>query len=126
MLIYHHHNIEQNYDIKRTNKPFENVAKFRYLDTKITNQYNIHGEIMSRLYLRTEETEFLLSHVLSKSLKIKIHKPIILPTLVKLVLSLGGKNTDRLFVNSVLWKICGPNVKKQMNTENYIMSNFRI
>jgi ribosomal protein S2 len=38
MLLSRHKNAGQSYDIKIANKCFENVAKFRYLGTTITNQ----------------------------------------------------------------------------------------
>jgi hypothetical protein len=46
------HNVEnagQSHDIKIANKCFENVAKFRYLETTITNQNLIQEEIKRRL-----------------------------------------------------------------------------
>jgi ribosomal protein S2 len=39
----------QNYDIKKANRCLENVAKFRYLGTTITNQNLIQEEIKRRL-----------------------------------------------------------------------------
>jgi hypothetical protein len=38
MLLSRHQNAGQSHDIKIANKCFENVAKFRYLGTTITNQ----------------------------------------------------------------------------------------
>jgi hypothetical protein len=38
MLLSHHQNAGKRYDIKIANRCFENVAKFRYLGTTITNQ----------------------------------------------------------------------------------------
>jgi ribosomal protein S2 len=49
MLLSHHQNAGQSYDIKIANKCFENVAKFRYLGTTITNQNLIQEEIKRRL-----------------------------------------------------------------------------
>jgi hypothetical protein len=49
MLLSHHQNAGQNYDIKITNRFFENVAKFRYLGTPITNQNMIQEDIKRRL-----------------------------------------------------------------------------
>jgi hypothetical protein len=38
ILLSRHQNAGQNYDIKIANRCFENVAKFRYLGTTVTNQ----------------------------------------------------------------------------------------
>jgi ribosomal protein S2 len=49
MLLSHHENAGQSYDIKIANRCFENLAKFRYLGTTVTNQNLIHEEIKRRL-----------------------------------------------------------------------------
>jgi ribosomal protein S2 len=49
MLLSRHQNAEQSYDIKIANRCLENVAKFRYLGTTITNQNLIQEEIKRRL-----------------------------------------------------------------------------
>jgi hypothetical protein len=48
MLLSRHQNAGQSYDIKIANRCFENVAKFRYLGTTITNQNLIQEEIKGR------------------------------------------------------------------------------
>jgi hypothetical protein len=50
-LLPHHQNAGQNHNIQLANRCFENVARFRYLGTTITNQNLIQVEII-------RETEF--------------------------------------------------------------------
>jgi hypothetical protein len=45
MLLSLHQNAGQNRDINTANRYFENVAKFRYLGTTVTNQNLIQEEI---------------------------------------------------------------------------------
>jgi hypothetical protein len=49
MLLSHHQNAGQNHDMKTVNRYFENVAQFKYLGTKATNQNLIQEEIKRRL-----------------------------------------------------------------------------
>jgi hypothetical protein len=42
-------NSGQNQNIRIANESFENVSKFKYLGTTLTNLNDIHDEIMSRL-----------------------------------------------------------------------------
>jgi ribosomal protein S2 len=49
MLLSPHQNSGQNHDIKTADRCFENVAKFRYLGTTITNQNLIQEEMKRRL-----------------------------------------------------------------------------
>jgi hypothetical protein len=44
-----HPNSGQNQNIRIPNESFENVAKFKYLETNLTNQNDIYNEIKSRL-----------------------------------------------------------------------------
>jgi hypothetical protein len=51
MLLSHHQNAGQNCDVKIANRCFENVAQFRYLGTRATNQNLIQEEIKRILNL---------------------------------------------------------------------------
>jgi hypothetical protein len=45
MLLSYHQNAEQNYNIKTTNRSFENVAQLKKFGTTVTNQTLIQEEI---------------------------------------------------------------------------------
>jgi len=59
------------------NSAFERVEEFKYLGTNLTNQNCIREEIKSRLK-SGQVQNILSSSLLSKNLKIKIHKIIYL------------------------------------------------
>jgi hypothetical protein len=48
MLMSRHHNTGKNHNIEIGNRSFEDVEKFKYLRTTVTNQILIHEEIKSR------------------------------------------------------------------------------
>jgi hypothetical protein len=78
-------NAGQSYDIRIANRCFENVAKLRYLGTTITNQ-NLIQEKIKRLYSANacyhSVQNLLSSPLLSKNIKIRIYKTIILPVVL--------------------------------------------
>jgi hypothetical protein len=82
-LLSRHQNAGHSYDIKIANRCFENVANFRYLGTTISNQNLIQEEIKRRLNsgnaLYHSVQNLLSSRLLSKSIKNRIFKTIILP-----------------------------------------------
>jgi hypothetical protein len=85
MIMSRHPNSGQNQNMT-ANESFGNVAKQKYLGTTLTNQYDIHDEIESRLnsgnacYYSVQNT--LSSRLIPKSLKIKIYKTVILPVVL--------------------------------------------
>jgi len=72
--------------IKIDNSYFERAEEFKYLRTTLTNQNSIQGEIKSRLKLENacyhSMYNLLSSGLLSKNLKFKIYRTIILPVVL--------------------------------------------
>jgi hypothetical protein len=73
----------QRQSIKIGNRSFESMAKLKYLETTLTDQNCIHEEIKSRLNSRNAcnhlVQSLLSSCLLSRNVKVKIYKTIILP-----------------------------------------------
>jgi hypothetical protein len=51
MIMSRHPNSIQSQDVRIANESFENVVKFKYLGTALTNQNDIHDEIKKRLMM---------------------------------------------------------------------------
>jgi hypothetical protein len=115
MIMSCHPNSGQNPNIRTDNEYFENVAKFKYLGTTLTNQNDIHDEIKSRLNSGNacyhSVQNLLSSRLISRNLKIKIYKTVILPVVLYgcETWSLTWREEHRLkvFENTVL-RIFGP------------------
>jgi hypothetical protein len=109
-------NSGQNQNIRIAYESFENVAKFKYLGATLTNQNNIRDELKNRLnsgntcYYSVQN--LLSSRLISKNLKIKIYKTVILPVALygceTWSLTLREEYRLRVFENKVLRKIFGP------------------
>jgi len=102
--------------MKTDNSPFERVEGFKYLGTTLTIQNSIQEETKSRLksgnacYHSVQNR--LSSSLLSKNLKIKIYRTIILPVVLygceTWSLTLMEESRLRVFENRVLRRVFGP------------------
>ena len=101
------------HSINNDSVSFESVGDFRYLGTTLTNQNSIQEEITSRLksgnvYYHSVQNLFS-SSLLTKNLKIKIYRTIILPVVVygceTWSLTLKEERRLRVFENRVLRRI---------------------
>jgi hypothetical protein len=85
-LLSHHQNVGQNPDIKTANRLFENGSQFKYMGAMVTNQNLIQEEIKRRLNSGNacyhSVQNLLSSRLLSKNVKIRIFKTIILPVVL--------------------------------------------
>jgi hypothetical protein len=116
MLMSHSQKIGQKHSIKIANRSFEDVAKFKYLRTTLTDHNCMHEEIKSRLNSESacyhSVQSLLFSHLLSRNLKIKIYKTIILPVVLygceTWSLTLREEHRLRMFENRVLRRMFGP------------------
>jgi hypothetical protein len=92
------------------------VEEFKYLGTKLTDQNSIQEEIKSRLKLGNacyhSVQNILSSRLLSKNLKIKIHRTIILPVVFygceTWSLTLREECRLRMIENRVMRRVFGP------------------
>jgi hypothetical protein len=91
------------------------MAKFKYLGTTLTDQNYMHEEIKSRLNSGNacyhSVQSLLSSRLLSRKVKVKIYKPIILPSVLygceTWSLTLREEHRLRVFENRVLRRIFG-------------------
>jgi transcription elongation factor GreA-like protein len=78
--------VEQKHSIKIANRSFEDVAKFKYQGTTLTDQNCVHEKIKSRLNLGNacchSVWSLLFSRLLSRNVKVKVYRTIILPVVL--------------------------------------------
>jgi hypothetical protein len=126
MLMSRSQKIGQKHSIKIANRSFEDMAKFRYLGTTLTDHNCMHEEIKSRLNSGNacypSVDSLLSSRLLSRNLKVKIYKTIILPVVLygceTWSLTLREEHRLRMFENRVLRRIFGP-------TRDEVIGEFR-
>jgi len=102
--------------VRIDNGTFDRVEGFKYLGTTLTNLNSIAEEIKSRLRLGNacyhSVQNFLSSRLLSKNLKIKIYRTIILPVVMygcqAWSLTMREERKLKVFENMVLRRIFGP------------------
>jgi hypothetical protein len=109
MIMSTHQNSGQNQNVSTVNEAFENVTKFKYLGTTLTNQNDIHDEIKSRLNLENACYHSSIQNIFLptsyKKLNIKIYITVILSVVLHgyetWSLILREEHTLRVFENSV-------------------------
>ena len=109
-------NARRSHGMKTDNSFFEWVEHFKCLGTTLTNQNSIQEEIKSRLKSVNDcyhsVWNILSSSLLSKNLKIKIYRTIILPVVLygceTWSLILREKRRLKMFENRMLRRIFGP------------------
>jgi hypothetical protein len=89
MVMSRDRNAGRNHSVRINNSTFDRVEEFKYLGTILTHQNSISEEIKSRLRLGNacyhSVQNLLSSRLLSKNLKIKIYRTIILPIVLYIV-----------------------------------------
>jgi hypothetical protein len=116
MLMSRSQKTGQKHSIKVANRSFKDVAKFKYLGTTLTDQYCMHEESKSKVNSGNacyhSVQNLLSSSLLSRNLKVKICKTIILPVILcgreSWSLTLRKEHRLRVFENRVLRGIFGP------------------
>ncbi|KAJ4432167.1 hypothetical protein ANN_20783 [Periplaneta americana] len=115
MIMSRDQNIVRNGNIKIGDLSFEEVEKFKYLGETVTNINDNREEIKRRINMGDacyySVKKLLSSSLLSKELKVRIYKTVILPVILYgceiWTLSLREEQRLRVFENKVLRKIFG-------------------
>jgi hypothetical protein len=108
-------NAGRGHSVKIDNSSIERVEEFKYLGMMLTDQNSVQEEIKSRLKLGNacyhSVQNLLSSKLLSKNLKIKIYRTIILPAVLygceTWSLTLREERRLRVFENRVLGRVFG-------------------
>jgi hypothetical protein len=116
MLVSSCQKAGQRQSIKLANRSYEDVAKFKYMGTTLTDQNCIHEEIKSTINSGNacyHPVQSLLSfYLLSRNVKVKIYKTIILPAVLcgceTWSLTLREDHRLRVFENRAPRRIFGP------------------
>ncbi|KAJ4435346.1 hypothetical protein ANN_17959 [Periplaneta americana] len=115
MIMTRDGNIVRNGNINIGYFSFEEVEKFKYLGATVTNINDTREEIKHRINMRNacyySVEKLLSSSLLSKNLKVRIYKTVILPVVLygceTWTLTLREEHRLRVFENKVLRKIFG-------------------
>jgi hypothetical protein len=105
-------NARQNHIVKKYNVFFQRMKEFSYLGTTLANRNSIHEAIKSRMksgnacYLSVQN--ILSSSLLSKNIKRKVYRTIILPVVLCGCETWSRTQRLRVFENRVLRRIFGP------------------
>jgi hypothetical protein len=115
MLMTSYQKAGQNHSIKIANRSFEDVAKFRYLETTLTYKNSMYEEIKSRLNSENVWYHSVQSLVFPPAVwecKVKIYNTVILPVVLygceTWSVTLREERRLRVFENRVLRILFGP------------------
>jgi hypothetical protein len=115
MVMFWERNAGRGHSVKTDSISIERIEEFKYVGTTLTDQNSIQEEIKSRLKLELTcyhlVQNLLSSRLLSKNLKIKIYRTIILPMVLygceTCLLTLREDRRLRVFENRVLRRVFG-------------------
>jgi hypothetical protein len=112
MLTSRSQNIKQKNTITIAKRSFEDVEKFKYLGTTLTEQNCMQSRLNSGNACYLSVQNLSSSRLLSRNVKVKIYKTIILPVVLygckTWSLTLREEHRLTAFENRVLRRIFGP------------------